>query len=86
MGIFTRCGNECTEGRMTVAVTVQNRDSGQVFKGKFASIKDGDVALWSGVMADKKGGFRGCGKKVGVFSETSVTVTADEPAREVRRA
>ncbi|MBI4499221.1 MAG: hypothetical protein HY689_15135 [Chloroflexi bacterium] len=69
-----------------MAVTVQHRESGQTFTGKFATCSAGKVSLWSGIMADKKGGWRGCGKKLGVFPEADVTVAADEPDREVRRA
>ncbi len=69
-----------------MAVQVTNKESGQTFTGKFADVRGGNVSLWSGVMSDRKGGFRGCGRKIAVFPEASVTVTADDPAREIKRA
>ncbi|MBI4279124.1 MAG: hypothetical protein HY660_11775 [Armatimonadetes bacterium] len=53
-------------------------------EGKFVSIEAGTVNLFSGIMSDKKGGFRGCGRKR-TFQESAVRVAADDPAREVRR-
>lgn len=69
-----------------MAVKLVNKKSGQALTGKFADIKGGSVHLWSGSMSDKKGGFRGCGKKLGVFPEAEVTVTADDPTKEMKRA
>ena len=68
-----------------MAVRIVDKESGQTFTGKFADVKEGTVSLWSGIMSDKKGGFRGCGKKVGVFPEANVTIEADDPAREIKR-
>jgi hypothetical protein len=51
--------------------------------GKFASVSHETVALFSGIMADKKGGFRGCGKKR-VFDARLVDVAADAPQKEIR--
>lgn len=67
---------------MPVRVTDQ---TGQTHTGKFADFREGSVSLWSGIMSDKKGGFRGCGRKVGVFPEGEVAIDADEPGRETRR-
>lgn len=68
-----------------MAVKVVDKQTGKAASGKFADIKGGSVHLWSGAMSDKKGGFRGCGKKVGVFPEASVTISADNPAKEIKR-
>jgi hypothetical protein len=35
-------------------------------------------------MSDKKGGWRGCGKRL-QFPADSVTVTADEPTKELKQ-
>lgn len=67
---------------MTVKVIV--KESGQAVTGKFASIEGGKVGLFSGIMSDKKGGFRGCGKKT-VFEAALVTVSADNPATELKQ-
>jgi len=68
-------------GEMTVKVT--NNTTGETFSGKFAALREGEVNLFSGVMSDKKGGFRGCGKKR-VFPQQDVTLEADNPSQEVR--
>lgn len=68
-----------------MAVKVVNKQGGQTFTGKFVDIKEGTVSLWSGMVADKKGDFRGCGRKVGAFPEATVTIQADDPTREIRR-
>ncbi len=69
-----------------MAVTAVHHQTGQTLAAKFASVKDGTVSLWSGGMVDKKGGFRGCGKKIGVFLETELTLHVDDPEREFRRS
>lgn len=58
--------------------------TGKETLGKYASVKDGQVSLYTGIMSDKKGGWRGCGKRI-VFSEGAVTVTADDAAKELKR-
>ncbi len=67
---------------MTVKVVI--KDTGQTITGKFASLEVDKVGLFSGIMSDKKGGMRGCGKKT-VFEAARVTVTADDPAKELKR-
>ncbi|MBI4198618.1 MAG: hypothetical protein HY533_05870 [Chloroflexi bacterium] len=67
---------------MVVKIVV--KEAGETLTGKFASLEGGKVALFSGIMSDKKGGFRGCGKKRG-FEASAVTVTADQPEKEIRR-
>ncbi|MBI4213408.1 MAG: hypothetical protein HY534_03795 [Chloroflexi bacterium] len=67
-----------------MAVKVVINDTGQALIGKFASFDADKVGLFSGIMSDKKGGFRGCGKKQ-VFDASAVTVTADDFEKEIRR-
>ncbi len=67
-----------------MAVTVLVKDTGEEVKGKFAAIDAENIGLFSGIMSDKKGGFRGCGRKT-VFPASAVTVTADEPDKEFKR-
>lgn len=68
-----------------MAVKVVEKDSGKATTGKYAVVDKEKVNLWSGVMSDKKGGFRGCGRKL-VFEVAKVTVSADDPAKEIKRA
>ena len=67
---------------MTVRVLV--KASGESVAGKYCVVEKGQVALFSGIMSDKKGGFRGCGKKR-VFEAAAVTWAADEPVKEVKQ-
>ena len=67
-----------------MAVKVLVKETGETVTGKFAVLEGGQVGLFSGIMADKKGGFRGCGKKR-VFEGPAVTVVADDPAKELRQ-
>lgn len=67
-----------------MAVKVVVKESGQTVTGKFVSIEAGKVGLFSGIMSDKKGGFRGCGKKT-TFDVALVTWTADDPKTEVKQ-
>lgn len=67
-----------------MAVKVVIKQTGESVAGKFAAIEGDKVGLFSGIMSDKKGGFRGCGKKL-VFEVSAVTVTADDPAREIKQ-
>ena len=66
-----------------MAVKVVNKETGETVSGKLAILKEGNVILYSGCMSDKKGGLRGCGKKQ-VFAADSVSVSADDPAREIK--
>ena len=66
-----------------MAVEVVDKQTGTSVTGRFAVIQGGQVSLYSGIMSDRKGGFRGCGKKI-TFSAASVTVTADNPVQELR--
>jgi hypothetical protein len=65
-------------------VKVVDKKSAKESTGKWAAVKGGEVHLWSGIMSDKKGGWRGCGRKT-VFPATSVTVTADDPKKELKK-
>ncbi len=67
-----------------MGVTVTIKETGQTVTGKFAAVEGENVGLFSGIMSDKKGGFRGCGKKQ-VFKAAAVVVKADDPARELRQ-
>lgn len=68
-----------------MAVKVTEKAGGAVHTGKFANIKGGQVSLFSGVMSDKKGGWRGCGKCT-KFPADAVTVAADKPETELKQA
>jgi hypothetical protein len=46
---------------MTVTVVV--KETGERFEGKFAVIQPDKIGCFTGIMSDKKGGFRGCGRK-----------------------
>lgn len=65
-------------------VQVLIKETGEKVSGKFAVIDAESVGLFSGIMSDKKGGFRGCGKKL-VFQANVVSVSADDPAKEIKR-
>ncbi|MBI4281938.1 MAG: hypothetical protein HY672_00405 [Chloroflexi bacterium] len=67
-----------------MAVKILIKETGETITGKFASLEADTVGLFSGIMSDKKGGFRGCGKKR-VFEAAAVTVTADDPSKELKR-
>ena len=67
-----------------MSVKVMCKNTGREAIGKYASTKNGQVNLYSGIMSDKKGGWRGCGKRI-VFPWESVTVTADDPTRELKQ-
>ncbi|MBI4330468.1 MAG: hypothetical protein HY673_04205 [Chloroflexi bacterium] len=68
-----------------MAVKVKDKATGAETVGKFANIKGGQVSLFSGIMSDKKGGWRGCGKCTR-FTADSVTVTADDAGKELKQA
>lgn len=65
-------------------VKVVDRKTGKEITGKWAAVKGAEIHLWSGIMSDKKGGWRGCGRKT-VFPAAGVTVTADDPAKELKK-
>ncbi|MFQ5925682.1 MAG: hypothetical protein ACE5IE_06775 [Dehalococcoidia bacterium] len=67
-----------------MSVKVVDNKSGKETVGKYASVKGGQVNLYTGIMSDKKGGWRGCGKRI-VFPAQGVTVTADDPAKELKQ-
>lgn len=64
-------------------VRVKDKKTGEEAVGKWAAIKGSEVQLWSGIMSDKKGGWRGCGKR-STFAAVDVTISADDPARELK--
>lgn len=67
-----------------MSVKVKVKETGKETIGKYALIKGNEVNLYTGIMSDKKGGWRGCGKRI-VFPAGNVTVTADDPAKELRQ-
>lgn len=67
-----------------MTVKVVEKATGKEFTGKYAVVDPAQVALFSGSMSDKKGGIRGCGRKT-VFEAAKVTVSADDPSREIKR-
>ncbi len=67
-----------------MSVKVMDKKTSKESIGKYALIKGGQVSLYTGIMSDKKGGWRGCGKRI-VFPADSVTVTADDPAKELKQ-
>jgi len=67
-----------------MSVKVVDKKTGKETLGKYAVIKGGQVNLYTGIMSDKKGGWRGCGKRL-VFPAESVTVSADEPTKEFKQ-
>ena len=67
-----------------MSVKVVDRKTGKETTGKYAVIKGDQVSLYTGIMSDKKGSWRGCGKRL-LFSADSVIITADESAKELRR-
>ena len=67
-----------------MTVTVLITETGERFTGKFAVVEPDHIACFTGIMADKKGGFRGCGRKR-VFSSSAVSISADDPRVEIKR-
>ena len=67
-----------------MSVKVVDKKTGQEANGKYAAIAGGEVKLYTGIMSDKKGGWRGCGKRL-VFPADNVTVTADDPSKELKQ-
>jgi hypothetical protein len=67
-----------------MSVKVVDKKTGKETTGKYAVVKGGQVSLYTGIMSDKKGGWRGCGKRL-VFPADSVTVAADDLSKELKR-
>ena len=67
-----------------MSVKVVDKKTGQETTGKYAAIKGEQVNLYTGIMSNKKGGWRGCGRRI-VFPVDDVTVTADEPTKELKQ-
>ena len=67
-----------------MGVRVVDKKTGQETVGKYAAIAGDEVKLYTGIMSDKKGGWRGCGKRF-VFPSAGVTVAADEPSKELKQ-
>ncbi len=67
-----------------MSVKVMDEKTGKETTGKYASVKGDQVSLYNGIMSDKKGGWRGCGKRI-VFPAENVTVIADDPAKELKQ-
>lgn len=67
-----------------MSVKVIDKKTGKETTGKYAAIKGGQVNLYPGITSDKKSGWRGCGMRL-LFSVNSVTVTADEPTKELKQ-
>jgi len=70
--------------RCFMTVKLEIKETGETITGKFASFEGDKVGLFSGIMSNKQGGFRGCGQKR-VFEAAAVTVTADDPEKETKR-
>lgn len=68
-----------------MSVRVIDKKSGKETVGKYALTKEGQVSLYTGIMSDKKGGWRGCGKRI-VFSVQDVSVMADDPSKELKQS
>ena len=67
-----------------MSVKVMDKKTGKETVGKYALVKGGQVSLYTGIMSDKKGGWRGCGKRF-IFTADSVNVAADDPAKELKQ-
>jgi len=67
-----------------MTVKVVEKKTGKESTGKYAIVKSGEVNLYTGIMSDKKGGWRGCGRRL-VFPAAEVTVKADDPAKELKQ-
>ena len=67
-----------------MSVKVVDKKTGKETLGKYALIKSDQVNLYTGIMSDRKGGWRGCGKRI-VFSAESVTVIANDPTKELKQ-
>ncbi len=67
-----------------MSVKVRDKATKQETVGKFALVKEGQVNLYSGIMVDKKGNWRGCGKRT-PFPVDNVDVSADDPHKELKK-
>jgi len=67
-----------------MSVKIVDKNTGKETVGKYVLVKEGQVNLYTGIMSDKKGGWRGCGKRI-VFPAENVTVIADDPAKELKQ-
>ncbi len=67
-----------------MSVKIVDKNTGKETVGKYASIKGREVNLYTGIMSDKKGGWRGCGRRT-TFPVESVTVVADDPGKELKQ-
>ena len=67
-----------------MAVKLVEKKTGEAITGKYASIEGEAVNLFSGIMSDKKGGWRGCGRKQ-VFPLKDYAVSADKPEQEIKK-
>lgn len=67
-----------------MSVKVVAKKTGKETTGKYAIIKGDQVNLYTCIMSDKKGGWRGCGKRL-VFPQDNVTVAADDPTKELKQ-
>ena len=66
-----------------MSVKVVDKKTGTETVGKYALVKSGEVSLYTGIMSDKKGGWRGCGRRI-VFPAENVTITANDPVKELK--
>ncbi len=60
------------------------KETGEPRTGKFAFLEADKVGLFLSIMSDKKGGFRGCGKKR-IFEVPASAVKPDDPAKEIKQ-
>ena len=67
---------------MPVAIVI--RETGEEVTGKCTSIDAKNACLLWGIISDKKGCFRGDGKKA--VAAAAVTVAADDPSKELMTA
>ena len=65
-----------------MSVKVVHKKSGEETVGKYVSIKEGKVNLYTGITPNSKGGWRGCGRCFR-FPVDDVVVSADDPATEL---
>ena len=67
-----------------MSVRVKDKKTGKETVGKYALVKGGQVSLYTSIMSDKKGGWRGCGKRI-AFPADTVSITADDPSKELKQ-
>lgn len=66
-----------------MAVRGVSQRTGETITRKVASIEGGTTGVFSGIMADKKGRFRGCGKKQ-LCEAAAAKVIANDPQKKIR--